>query len=160
MMDVDDEKKVVNEQSGYNGLKNHVVDEDTSLLSSEEGEEIEQCFGLTAFLHSRNIDRAEMRSAQLDGKEVINRRQPFFDGFRIDTCANRTSVIRLGQYNAYCQTFIIPHSTWPTSSRIIATIGGKSEATGVVLMQVTFEEFRDSIAVYLLALKENVPMVV
>lgn len=63
---------------------------------------------------------------------------------------------QLERYNAYCQTFNLPHFMQPTSNRIIAGIGGKSKATGVVGMQVIFRELEVLIDVQFFVMKEKI----
>lgn len=76
-MDVDDAEEVsVPTEWIQWAEEGHIDDENILLPASEEGEEIEHCFALKALLHGRNIDLAEVMRAQLDGKDVIRRRNP------------------------------------------------------------------------------------
>lgn len=47
------------------------------LLTTEEVEEIEQFFVLTAFFYESKNDRTEVMSAQLDGRDVTGRKHLF-----------------------------------------------------------------------------------
>lgn len=76
----------------------------------------------------------------------------FFDRLRIDTSANRTSVISVQQYHPYCQTFNEPHSIKPANNRTITGIGGISKTVGVAFIQVPLTKLSVVIVVNFLVL--------
>lgn len=109
-------------------------------ISSEERKEIEQCFAMTAPLYGGIIDRTGVVSAQLEAKEVMSRWHRYFNQFRNDKCANRTSVISLRRYNAYRSTLNLAHCMQPAINLTTAGIRLTSKMTGVIVMQVSFKK--------------------
>lgn len=80
-----------------------------------------------------------------------------FDGLRIDTCANRTSVIIECQYQAYCYSFNLPFITRPSGNQIKKGNGGSSTSSGIFMIQVPFNYLDFIIDVSFLIIKEDVP---
>lgn len=134
----------------------HTDDTNIALLTSEQGEEFEQCSALAAFIHGQSIGRGEMMSAQVDGEGMEGRHYHFFDGIQIDTCTSRTSVISMRLYHAFSKIFNLPHSM-PTDKKSVAGIGGTSRATGVAVMQVPFKELDVVVDILFLVLKDVIP---
>lgn len=65
---------------------------------------------------------------------------PLFQGLRIDTCANRTSVISINQYKAYCRQFNFPSQINKTRKKSLRGLGGTSEPIGVARIPVPFKD--------------------
>lgn len=62
-----------------------------------------------------------------------------FDGLRIDTCANRTSVIGNIQYERYCRDFGVLKEIRPSNCKWLKGLGGtRPGILGVVKLQVPF----------------------
>lgn len=69
---------------------------------------------------------------------LSNSPQQQFEGVRIDTCANRRSIISTNKYTAYCQTFGLQQAIYPSHSKTILGIGGKEKGVGLIKIQILF----------------------
>lgn len=96
-------------------------------------------------------------SAQVDFEGVEGRHYLSLDRIRIDTIANRTSVISMGQYNAYCAPLNLPHWMQRIEKGTTTGIGETSKATGAVVMKVPVQKLGVVIVVAFSVLKEQIP---
>lgn len=80
-----------------------------------------------------------------------------FEGLRIDTCANWTSVSGVKQYLTYISTFKIPYSIHGTKSRIVRSVGGTSTTSIAVSIEITLTYLEVIIDVHFLVAVENIP---
>lgn len=92
-----------------------------------------------------------MRNVTTDG--VI--KAPF-KVLKIDTGANKSSIIGFPQYEAYCVNFGLFKAIRPTTQRI-KVIGGKQEAVGEVVIQIPFQGLSVIIDVRFIILSSDVP---
>lgn len=80
-----------------------------------------------------------------------------FHGIRIDTCVNRSSVMSLNKYKAYCQEFQVPSKIDRTIARRLMGIGGRSCSIGTAREPVPFKDLNLVIDVNLQIVPDNVP---
>lgn len=98
MMTVDDEEKLSASTKGFNGSKilTLIMNIFHCLCWTRWRKSINVLLSQYFFLDHK-VYRSEVMSAHLDGKGVLNRINPSFDRIKIETCANRMSVISLGK---------------------------------------------------------------
>lgn len=108
-----------------------------------------------AFLHERSyISIKEENCLQRcnDG----NCRERTVEGLRIDTCANRTSVVSKCQYDAYCQTLNLPSITDSSGNKVVKGVGGSSNVSWFVVIQLPFKYLDIIIYIAFLVIEEYV----
>lgn len=79
-----------------------------------------------------------------------------FMGLKVDTGANKSSIMSLSQYRIYCKLFGVPMGLKP-STRQIKGIGEKREAAGKETIQIQFSLLSMIIDVEFLILEADVP---
>lgn len=130
-------------------------DDENVVLSEEEEEEFnESAFvandehGLNkgseillsnqSFLHGTTFAKdMEMAMASMS-KDLKMGEEEIFKGIYIDTCANRSSIMSLKQYKAYCNQFNAPFHIEPDTKKI-SGIGGSSQTLGSAVVPVPFK---------------------
>lgn len=126
---------------------------------------IEQHFTLTVFLHGRDVRHREKlhdsftTNDHANFPEVPKVDYKHFKKLRIGNCANRTSIIDVGQYCAYCQTLKLPYSIKPPNNRAIAGIGRTRKAVGLVVIHVPFKDLDLVIDDAFRFIKEDIPTI-
>lgn len=80
-----------------------------------------------------------------------------FDGLRIDTGANRFSVMSSDKYDAYCKEFFVTPRIVRKEGREVNGIGGKSVAIGATIIEVPFRDLGIVIDVRFLIISSDVP---
>lgn len=79
-----------------------------------------------------------------------------FKGILIDTCANRSSVMSIKQYRAYCDEFKTPFHI-NSDDKVISGIGGQSKTIGNATIPIPFKELNLVIDVNFKIMKDNIP---
>lgn len=118
--------------------------------------DIEQTLSKNAFNHAFNISNDPTDMAMLTTNNP-NEEQKFFEGVRLDTCANRTSVMGEEQYQAYCHTFGIKPALRKVKNRSVNGIGGTQPAIGLALIDIPFKKLHLMINVLFLILPSKTP---
>ena len=80
-----------------------------------------------------------------------------FKGIYLDTCANRSSVMSLSQYKAYCKEFHVPMEIYSKDARTLKGTGGLSSAIGSACIPIPFKSLNLIVDVKFQSLKYNVP---
>lgn len=80
-----------------------------------------------------------------------------FDGLRLDTCANRASVMSRSQYLAYTIKYGLKETIRPATHKGIRGIGGVQKAVWVVRVQIPFDGLRTVIDVDFLIIEDDFP---
>lgn len=62
--------------------------------------------------------------------------EQIFEGLKIDTRANRSSIMSKGQYDSYCDTFGVRVLMKGPNGRKIKLIGSLQNALGFIMIQV------------------------
>lgn len=145
MVKFESRKKVEFEQECIGWLKGVcTTDKSIALFKFEEGKRLEQCLAWAAILHQKNLHCAKTTDDAMSRKCnqcMQGGSRVSFDGLAIDTSANCTSVISVGQCRAYCWKFNQTHKTSPQwASRSLGRGGGVSYAVGVVVSPFLFQE--------------------
>lgn len=83
-----------------------------------------------------------------------------FDGIRTDTYANRTSVITIQQYQAYCRTFNLPCALEPLNDLVIKGVSSGCNAIGLVEIQVQFYNLDVILYMQFLFVTDNNPTLI
>ena len=115
----------------------HVAEESIDVWRDEE-----QYLANVAFIHGRTFEKDSKQQIAAMISELRKGEREKFDGLYIDTCANRSSVMSLDQYRAYCSDFHVPMKICKEDRKIIRGIGGKSSAIGTAIIPVPFKGLR------------------
>ena len=119
--------------------------------------ELERSFANSAFLHGSGFSRDQkMRMEEMERGLRDESQRPYFKGSMIDTGSNRSSIISLNQYQAYCREFSIPAAIDKSEKRSINGLGGKTKSVGSVLIPIPFPELGIVADVKFRVVEENV----
>ena len=127
-------------------------------VESQVFKEEEQFLANAAFIHGRTFNehkRTEMMNMLTELRK--GELEEAFDGIRIDTCANRSSVMSLNQYRAYCSRFQVPMKIDRADRKTIRGIGGKEETIGSTIIPVPFKGLGLILDVKFAIVKRKVP---
>lgn len=120
MMDVDDDVEAEETPDWVQWAENDSTeDEDIALVAYKESDLVEEHFDLVAFLYESDVGHREKerdsskRYDHANCLEVAKEHFNLYNGPRIDNCANCSSIISVGRYHAYCQTFNFQYSIKP-----------------------------------------------
>lgn len=80
-----------------------------------------------------------------------------FDGLRIDTTANKTSVISKCQYHEYCQIFSFPSIINSSRNIVIKGVVGSRTSVGIVVIQAPLKNLDIIIDISFLVFEKRVP---
>lgn len=89
--------------------------------------------------------------------ELHTGEQPIFKGLHLDTCANRSSVMSIAQYKAYCEEFRVPSRIDKSKRSTLLGIGGSSSTIGTATIPVPFKNLQLTIDVDFKIVRDNVP---
>lgn len=125
-------------------------------IENEDLGSVETALSNSAFIHRRTQSKYMATALcamhnQLKMGEGIS-----FDGVRIDTGANRSSVMSKMQYDAYKREFGLKDAKKPTE-KMVRGIGGRRKAKGTAMIQIPFPKIGIVIDVELLIIDEDVP---
>lgn len=81
-----------------------------------------------------------------------------FEGLRLDTCANGSSMMSVSQYVPYRNTFGLPMEIDKKTSRSIVGIGGYQNAFGTPTIQIPFTGLKLVIDVEFMIIPATMPM--
>lgn len=131
-------------------------DSDLLYMAEDDLGEIQAYMADVAFLHGRTIQssRGTMISEMYHAMEPKG--QTNFDGVKIDTAANRKSIMGTHQYDEYCKTFGLRPAI-RTQTRGVIGIGGRKSSIGTVTIQIPFPNLGLIIDVCFLLMTGNVP---
>lgn len=127
------------------------------LMTEKDASSIEKKLANTAFIHGRthqgdmNLAMTVMRD-QLKHKSGAN-----FDGVRLDTAANRRSVISKIQYDAYQNEFGRKIIIRPPTKNNLRGIGGQQRVIGEATIQIPFNKLGLVIDVDFAIINSDIP---
>lgn len=128
-------------------------------MATSELQNYEMKLSNSSFLHGRNLQN-QNKSPCLENKEpdtLLTTNHKGFRGIRLDTCSNRTSVMGVQQYRAYCMELQIMKNTKPVHSGSINGIGGGLKTVRIVLVKIPFMDLKLVISVEFPLLKADIP---
>ncbi len=109
-----------------------------------------------SFLHGRSYEKDQLNAYTVMERELKLGETTMFKGILLDTCCNRSSVMSLSQYKAYCEEFNVPTKLKP-DTKSISGIGGNSKAVGTAMIPIPFTDLNLVIDVEFTIMKDNVP---
>ena len=124
------------DEDGERGLDSAMLVDEVSDINCD----LEKNLANNAFAHSCGFVREhskrmkEMTYALSDCRES----QAGFNGILMDTGANRSSVISLSQYLAYCREYGIPASLDKSKAGSVRGLGGKQSSLGTATILIPF----------------------
>lgn len=80
-----------------------------------------------AFCHGRSFHTDRNIAMAVMNRELKQGERSEFKGLMLDTCANRSSVMSLNQYKAYCREFNVPVILDKSDPKSLTGIGGRSK---------------------------------
>ena len=110
-----------------------------------------------SFVHGRTFNADFEREMVMMSRELACGEKTPFKGIYIDTCANRSSVMSIAQYKAYCREFNVPSQINKTDVKALRGIGGSSTAFGSAIIPVPFKDLNLVIDIKFRIVKDNVP---
>ena len=93
-----------------------------------------------SFVHGRSFTKDIERDYAYMNEELKKGEKDTFDGLRLDTCANRSSVMSLSRYKAYCRQFQVPCRINHSDIRSLRGLGGRQTPIGSVTIPVPFND--------------------
>lgn len=150
--------KVENDDSEVQWVDDHINDErDFIYLTSNRKGKIEEKLSDRNYLHGCHVHYSLQSQLSTDVTYKSSGPQQTFNGIRLDTCANRRSVMAIGQYHAYYTTFGLSNFMCPIRGKEVRGIGGTSKAIGEANISIRFREIGIMIDVDLLNLPGTIP---
>ena len=110
-----------------------------------------------ALMHGRTFSSDLKMEIAAMNAELREGEQTNFIGIHIATCENRSSVMSLSQYKAYCEEFNVPCQIDRTQTKPIRGIGGNSTLIGTVTIPVPFKDLGLILDITFRIVKDNVP---
>lgn len=98
--------------------------DETVYLTISDLTHIEETLANNSFMHNIPIANAECSTAMITASNLTTEGHEVFKGVKLDTCANRTSVMGRSQYSAYCQSFGIKPAIRKGDAKAVRGIGG------------------------------------
>lgn len=130
---------------------------DLDHMSRDDMAELETRLANSAFIHGRS-QQGDMAEALLTMHDQLGDKKGLaFDGLRLDTGANRASVMCGNQYEAYTKEFGLRNAMRPAPDRTIRGIGGRRKAAGMEMIQIPFSDLGLVIDVDFVIINEEVP---
>lgn len=126
-------------------------------LAEEDLRDMAANLANNAFEHSKNIEEPLEGLLMLATGSAAPDEQKQFQGIRIDTCANRTSVIGEGQYLAYCKKLGLKPALRIDASRSVKGVRGTQKGIGAARIDIPFKCLKITISVLFLILKGEIP---
>lgn len=126
-------------------------------MTSDDSIDLENRLSNISFLNGRTY-YMNMSSALLTINRQLERGfGSRFDGVRLDTATNRSSVMRKAQYLAYERDFGIPIPLRPPANKSLKGIGVHGQVLSEVTIQIPFRSLGMKIDVDFSILYEEVP---
>lgn len=135
----------------------HGEDSVLSFIAIADMNNLERCLADPAMCPGRAIDGHDTATLGTWIVEGVDAAAPKFEGVWIDTCANKSSVMRETQYMAYCGDFKIAKDMRQCKGITIRGIGRKQHATITGRIQIRFTFLPIISTVDVLIIKERVP---
>ena len=116
----------------------------------------QQYLASLSLLHGRTF--ASDMKTELDAmySELPGGEEPVFKGTHLDTCANRSSIMSINQYRAYCKEFRVPCKIDKSNQTKLRGIGGSGSPIGTATIPVPFHDLNLTIDVNFKIVPDNV----
>lgn len=120
-------------------------------------QELECILSDSSFAHGRTFEKDMTQSLNVMNAELQKGEESTFEGIVIDTGANRSSVMSLAQYKAYCKTFhTVPNVRNDKLTNSLVGLGGHTiQAVGTAHIPIPFTELDLIIDVDFRIIKDN-----
>ncbi len=127
--------------------------------STELDENTEIYLSNIAYLHGNSFTKDLEKDYKQMEAALYTEPCSKFRGIKLDTCANRSSIMSYAQYKAYCEEFQVPFKiSWNNKDcKTISGIGGSRDAIGTALIPIPFKDLDLIIDVRFQIMKENIP---
>lgn len=119
--------------------------------------ETEMHLSNTSFSHGRSFFSDRDTAMASMNRELREGETTSFKGIHLDTCANRSSVMSISQYKAYCREFNVPVKLDTSTSRNLSGIGGSRKSLGSVIIPIPFADLNIVIDVKFQIVSDKVP---
>lgn len=126
-------------------------------VTEEDSQDLEMAFANSAFLHGRTYSEDMDSALAVMNEQLAKRDSDQFEGVRLDTAANRRSVMSIRQYEAYQKEFGLRVPIRATERRTLRGIGGHGTIVGEAMIQIPFGDLGLVIDVTFTILEEDVP---
>lgn len=109
-----------------------------------------------AFLHGISLNQNQADAAEMMYANMTDKTAEFL-GIKIDTGANKRSIMSLAQYSHYCQKFGLAEAIRMNNNHGVKGIGGSRKSVGTANIQIPFKDLGVIIDVQFLLLTGQVP---
>jgi len=130
----------------------HFTQNECSVFEAEE-----EFLANAAYIHGKTFVQDQEMSILAMYNELRMGEETKFKGIYLDTCANRSSVMSLNQYQAYCKEFHVPMQLSTHGAKTLRGIGGKSAALGSAWIPIPFTKLKLIVDVNFQIVNDNVP---
>lgn len=117
----------------------------------------EQYLADVSLLHGRTYACDIKKELAAMHAELRTGEEPVFKGLHLDTFANRSSVMSIAQYKAYCEEFRVPSGIDKWKQCTLLGIGGSSSTIGTATIPVPFKDLQLTIDVDFKIVCDTVP---
>lgn len=152
----DNEVDYAVEESDEGQTTDQKDEDEVAYIATEDLRIIEENLSNQRFIHGRKFSTQQEIIPSQNTWELIATKSatkdPFL-GIRLDTCCNRTSIMRMKLYISYCTEFDIKPTIKPAQGRGVNGIGGGLQGLGFVLIEIPFNDLGLVINVEFLLLK-------
>lgn len=143
---------------GEEDLEDNINDDGyLAFVAESDLQDLQSDLANSSFSHGRTIDNEKNAMIEAMYTHLTRKPQRCFEGVKIDTGANRSSIMSKDQYNSYCDTFGIRCSVRHPDGRMIRGIGGNQPAIGFVTIQVPFRDLNLTIDVDFMLVSGSIP---
>lgn len=131
------------------------TDSDLAFYADADLKHLQVNLANASFMHALNVEAGRSDIAMVARLET-NDKPVGFEGLKVDTGANRSSIMSARQYGAYCETFGLIGNVRPSEKRVKG-IGGRQVVVGVANIQIPFDKLGLIIDVWFAILDADVP---
>jgi len=151
--DGDDGDDVILSESEEESEDIAYIAEDSMDLHKSEEERLANI----SFMHGRTFSRDLSQAMSAMNSQLSVGTEVPFRGLHIDTCANRSSVMALAQYRAYCQELQVPVQIDRDNIQRLRGLSGSSKPIGTAVIPVPFRELNLVIDVTFQIVSNEIP---
>lgn len=119
--------------------------------------DVEETQSNAAFVHGRSFGGGKADILMAMHTLLRNESSGNFKGVRLDTFANRRSIISTAQYAAYCHEFSLKRAIKESNGETVGGIGGSQSAVGMAMIQIPFRDLELIIDVWFTVINQDVP---
>lgn len=130
---------------------------DLELLSTEDSSTLKRILSHSAFIHGLSHKSYLVSALRSMNQNLSQYNVQIFYGIRLDTCANRSSLISNPQYQSYTKQFGLKNLIRPSTKKNIQVICGRRQTTYLLRSNIPFSDLGIIIYVYFTIIKKDVP---